>query len=157
MSIYEYGIGGNEVKLDVTEAIKDIPSNRTLMIQKLTEEAPFAPELVTTCRTTKDVFAHYKPKVNVTFETEEGVTVKEELSFHTVGDFNAKSIKKQCRHISGLNVKSEQYNKIAKQLGSNRALMKALANDDTKAAIIDVLKGALAELESVKKDEEDEG
>ena len=46
MSIYNYGIGGNEVKIDVNESISDIPSNRTLIVQKLTDEAPVAPECV---------------------------------------------------------------------------------------------------------------
>lgn len=154
MSMYEYGVGGNEVKLDVTEAIKDIPSNRTFFIQKLTEEAPFAPESVYDLRTTKAVFEHYKPKVNVTFETEDGITKKEELAFNSVADFKAKSLINNCNHLSGLNVQKEQYHKITKQLGSNRALMKALKSDETKAAIIDVVKGALEELAAVQKDEE---
>ena len=34
--MYNYGIGGNEVKLDASEAIADIASNRTLLVQKLT-------------------------------------------------------------------------------------------------------------------------
>ena len=33
-----YGIGGNEVKTDASEAFADIPQNRTLMAEKLTKE-----------------------------------------------------------------------------------------------------------------------
>lgn len=40
MAIYNYGIGGNEVKVDANESIAEIPSNRTLIVQKLTDEAP---------------------------------------------------------------------------------------------------------------------
>lgn len=39
MAIYNYGIGGNEVKVDANESIAEIPSNRTLIVQKLTDEA----------------------------------------------------------------------------------------------------------------------
>lgn len=46
MAIYNYGIGGNEVKVDANESIAEIPSNRTLIVQKLTDEAPAAPESV---------------------------------------------------------------------------------------------------------------
>lgn len=46
MAIYNYGIGGNEVKVDANESIAEIPSNRTLIVQKLTDEAPSAPESV---------------------------------------------------------------------------------------------------------------
>lgn len=34
--MYNYGIGGNEVKVDANESIAEIPSNRTLIVQKLT-------------------------------------------------------------------------------------------------------------------------
>jgi len=37
MAIYNYGIGGNEVKVDANESIAEIPSNRTLIVQKLYE------------------------------------------------------------------------------------------------------------------------
>ena len=46
MALYEYGVGGNEVKIDANEAIAEIPSNRTLLVQKLTEEAPLQPETI---------------------------------------------------------------------------------------------------------------
>ena len=41
MAMYSYGIGGQERKLDnASEAISDIPLNRTLLVQKLTTNAP---------------------------------------------------------------------------------------------------------------------
>ena len=56
MTIYNYGIGGNEVKVDANESIAEIPSNRTLIVQKLTDEAPAAPESVYGLETIEDVF-----------------------------------------------------------------------------------------------------
>ena len=40
-----YGIGGNEVKSDAAEAIQDIPQNRTLFVEKLTQDQPLKPEI----------------------------------------------------------------------------------------------------------------
>lgn len=37
MGLYQYGVGGNEVKVDANESIAEIPSNRTLFVQKLTD------------------------------------------------------------------------------------------------------------------------
>lgn len=45
MSMYNYGIGGNEVKVDANESIAEIPSNRTLIVQKLTDEDPVRPRV----------------------------------------------------------------------------------------------------------------
>ena len=35
MAIYNYGIGGNEVKVDANESIAEIPSNRTFLTSSL--------------------------------------------------------------------------------------------------------------------------
>ena len=61
MAIYDYGIGGNEVNVDANESIADIPSNRTLLVQKLTDEAPVSPETVYGLQTVEDVFEHFSP------------------------------------------------------------------------------------------------
>jgi len=103
-------------------------------------------------KTMKMVFEHFKPKSTLTFESEDGVTKKEEIEFKTVGDFKAKNLVKQSGHLSELNVQKEQYKQITKQLGSNRALMKALNDDAAKSAIIDVVKAALEELTALEKD-----
>ena len=38
MGILNYEIGGNEVKIDASEAIANIPENRTLLLEKLTAD-----------------------------------------------------------------------------------------------------------------------
>ena len=63
------GIGGNEVPLDASEAIFEIPQNRTLFAQKLTADDPVKPELVEGLTTVEKVFEHYKPEVKVDFES----------------------------------------------------------------------------------------
>lgn len=35
MELGNYGIGGNEVKLEASEGIADIPQNRTLMVPQI--------------------------------------------------------------------------------------------------------------------------
>ena len=43
--MFEYGIGGNERKLNnANEAFADIQMNRTIFVQKLTGEAPYVPQ-----------------------------------------------------------------------------------------------------------------
>ena len=38
MALLEYGIGGNEVRTDASEAIADIPENRSLIVEQLTAD-----------------------------------------------------------------------------------------------------------------------
>lgn len=65
IAIYNYGIGGNEVKVDANESIAEIPSNRTLIVQKLTDEAPATPESVYGLETIEDMFQRFEPTVDL--------------------------------------------------------------------------------------------
>lgn len=146
MSMYNYGIGGNEVKKDASEAISNIPSNRTLLIQKLTHEPPVTPEAVYKLETVEQVFEKFAPKIQAEFQDENGTDVKETINFNNLGDFNPKSIQENSQFLNKISVEKEQNAKIIRQLTSNRALKKALDNPDTRAAIIDALQSSLDEI-----------
>ena len=146
MAIYDYGIGGNEVNVDANESIADIPSNRTLLVQKLTDEAPVSPETVYGLQTVEDVFEHFSPSVNVEMQDDNGEDVLETMRFKNLGDFNADKLKENSAFLRKLDVEKEQNIKIARQLSSNKALLKALANPETRQAILDLLQSSLDEV-----------
>ncbi len=145
-----YGIGGTEVKGDASEAIADIPQNKTLVIEQLTGDAPIKPEFVEGLQTVEDVFAHYKPEVEVEFQKEDGSNAKEKLGFRNLGDFGAKGITQQSSFLKDLNTQREQYVKIGKQLKTNKLLRSAIENEETKTALIDALRALIAELDENK-------
>ena len=146
MAIYDYGICGNEENVDANESIADIPSNRTLLVQKLTDEAPVSPETVYGLQTVEDVFEHFSPSVNVEMQDDNGEDVLETMRFKNLGDFNADKLKENSAFLSKLDVEKEQNIKIARQLSSNKALLKALANPETRQAILDLLQSSLDEV-----------
>lgn len=148
MAMFEYGIGGNEVKIDASEAIADIPFNRTLLVEKLTADDPISPEKVEKLTCIEDVFAHFKPNIDVTFENEEGQEVDENFKFQTVADFTLKNMMQNSPFLRDLDNQKEFYNKIIKQLRSNKILQRALQNDETKAAFVEALKALSEELAS---------
>src|SRR5687768_5783421 len=118
--MFQYGIGGNEVKQQTSEALTELEQNRTLFIQKLTNDDPVKPQAVYDLKTVEEVFDHFKPEVNVEFQTEDGASANESLKFSNLGDFNAKSITQQSKFLKNLNVQQEQYQKIIKQLKNNK-------------------------------------
>lgn len=148
MALYDYGIGGNEVKVDANESIADIPSNRTLLVQKLTDDAPVSPEAVYGLQTVEEVFEHFSPSVELEMQNEKGEDVNETMAFKNLGDFNAKSIKEHSEFLSRLDVEKEQNIKIARQLSSNKALLKALKDPQTRQAIIDLLEASVDEIKN---------
>ena len=147
MALYNYGIGGNEVEVDANESIADIPSNRTLMVQKLTDEGPVTPETVEGLQTVEEVFEHFRPSVELELQDEEGNEIKEKVEFKNLADFAAKSLQEGSELMNRLNTEKEQNIKIAKQAASNKLLAKILANPESKEALMKVLEGSLEELE----------
>ena len=151
MALYEYGVGGNEVKIDANEAIAEIPSNRTLLVQKLTEEAPLQPETIYGLETLEDVFERFQPSVELEFQDQEGNEIPEKLDFKGLGDFSAKKLKENSPFLSQLNIEREQYLKISRLLSSNKALLKSLSDEEARAEMIQVLEASLVELEDASR------
>lgn len=145
-----YGIGGTEVKTDANEAFQEIPQNRTLLVEKLTQDPAIKPVIQGGLQTIEDVFEHYKPEVEVDFEDSEGVSNKETLSFKNLGDFGAKGITNQSEFLKGLSAEKDQYLKVVKQLKTNKLLKTALEDPEAKQALLDSIRALLTEIEENK-------
>ncbi|WP_029906680.1 hypothetical protein [Prevotella sp. 10(H)] len=151
MAIFEYGIGGNEVRVDSSESIAAIPENRTLMVEQLTSDEPVNPEVVTGLSTIEQVFEHYKPQKEVELENAEGQSVSEVFHFANVGDFSVKNMTEQSPFLSQINGEKEFWESLKKQLRSNKVLQRALENSESKQAFLESLQGILAELKEADK------
>lgn len=149
--MYNYGIGGNEVKIDANESIADISSNRTLLVQKLTDDAPPTPEMIYGLDTIEAVFEKFSPSLELEHTDENGADIKENLAFNNLGDFNVKNIKANSPFLNKLDIEKDQYLRISRQLSSNKALMKALNDAETKDAFIKVLEESIKEIEQAEQ------
>jgi len=150
MPLEPYGIGGTEVKTDAFEAFADIPQNRVLLAEKLTDLPPVKPEIVEGLTNVEAVFAHFAPSIAMDFETEDGATKREELRFTGLQDFGANGITSQSAYLTQLDIKRKQYQKIVKQLKTNKLLKQALADKETKENLLGVLKVLVQELNGTK-------
>jgi hypothetical protein len=148
MAMFEYGIGGNVEKIDASEAIADIPHNRTLLVEKLTADDPIHPEKVEKLETIEAVFGHFKPNIDVDFEDADGQEVTENFRFKTVADFLINNMTKSSPFLNGLDNQKAFYNKMLKQLRTNKIMQRALQNADGREAFVEVLQLLLAEMEA---------
>lgn len=139
MGILNYEIGGNERPVEASEAIGNIPQNRTMFVGKLTADDPISPETVEGLKTIDDVYAKFQPNVDVEFETAEGESVKENFRFSNTGDFQVKQMTERSDFLKGLAIEQEFYEKLVKQLRSNKILQKALENEEARQGMIDAL------------------
>ena len=148
--MFDYGIGGQERKLDVNESIVDIPQNRTLLIEKLTADPALRPDIVEGLKTVSDVFQHFQPQQEVEFETEEGSSISETLRFQALSDFGRKGVIAQSAYLQELNMTFEDLQRYVKQLKSNKILKTVLENPEAKAAYMSSIEVMIRELEEAK-------
>lgn len=146
MNLENYGIGGNEVKIDASEGIADIPQNRTLLAELLTKDEPVAPEIVGGLTSIDDVFAHFKPEIDIEFSDAEGRPVEENFRFQNVGDFAVKKITEQSPFLSNLHTEKEFADRQEKALRSNKVLQRTLENPETRQAYMNTLSLVLDDL-----------
>jgi hypothetical protein len=131
----------------VGEGFVEISPNKTLFIQKLTNEAPIKPEIIEDLQTVEQVFGYFKPNCDVELDKEDGSTTKENFAFTGLGDFDIKNITNKSDYLKNLSLENDAYLKIIKQLKSNKSLKNVIENPETKNAFVNALKALAFELE----------
>jgi hypothetical protein len=142
----EVEIGGQLVPRQSFEAISNISSNKTLLVQKLTSK-PTKIEPVKGLKTIDEVFDHFKPGVEVEFEEENGAQRKEEIKFKSLLDFRKEGIIDQSDFLLKLQSQQDACNAIIKKLRSNKILKAALENPEAKKNFLGALQALIDEID----------
>ena len=132
-----------------------IDQNKTLMIDQYTTDVDAGnPEFVADIQNIGDAFAHFKPKVNVTFTDAEGGAVEETLKFNELRDFEAQGGKgrlvQNSEFLSGIKEDIDTNAKIRKSIEQNRKLRDILKEAGSREELKAMLQGMLEELEATK-------
>ena len=132
-----------------------IDQNKTLMIDQYTSDVEAGnPEFVEDIQNIGDAFAHFKPKVNVTFTDAEGGAVEETLEFGELRDFEANGGKgklvKNSNFLSGIKEEIDTNEKIRKSIEQNRKLRDILKEAGSREELKQMLQSMLDELEGAK-------
>ena len=132
-----------------------IDQNKTLMIDQYTSDVePGNPEFVEDIQNIGDAFAHFKPKVNVTFTDAEGGAVEETLKFGELRDFEAQGGKgklvQNSNFLSGVKEEIDTSAKIRKSIEQNRKLRDILKDAGSREELKEMLQSMLDELEGAK-------
>jgi len=132
-----------------------IDQNKTLMIDQYTTDVDSGdPELVEDIQNIEDAFAHFKPKVDVTFTDADGGSVDETLKFGEIRDFEANGGKgrlvENSPFLSGVKMKIETNQKIRKSIEQNRKLRDILKEAGSRAELKEVLQSMLDELQAAE-------
>lgn len=133
--------------------VNPIDNNKTLFIDQFTADVdPGNPEFVEDIQNINDAFAHFKPKVEVTFTDEEGGAVDETLHFNELRDFEANGGKgrlvENSPFLSGVKEKIDVNFKIRKSIEQNRKLRDILKDPSAREELKEMLENMLDELNS---------
>lgn len=138
------------VDIDVGPDVTIIPDNNTLMLEQLTDKAPTKPE-VKEFQNLKEVFDHFQPEKEISFEDEKGVPQKEKLSFDGLNDFGTDGLTKNSEFLKTVKNKKEVYEKFVETVKKNAILRGALADPDAKEQLVKGLQAMLTELDDSLK------
>ena len=132
--------------------VSALDTNKTLMIDQYTLDASAEdPELYEDAETISDVFAHFKPNVEVNFTDEAGGTVTETLQFREIKDFEADGGKgnlvANSEFLSNVKEKMDNAAKMKKQIEQNKKLRDILKDAGSKEELKTYLQELLKELE----------
>ena len=144
--INEVEIGGQLVPRQSFEAISNISSNKTLLVQKLTSK-PTKVEPIKGLKTIDGVFNHFKPGIEVEFEEENGATRKEEIKFNSLLDFRKEGIVEQSKFLLNLQSQQDSCNGIVKKLKTNKILKLAIENPEAKKSFLAALQALINEID----------
>ncbi len=137
--------------VNTSDAIVEFPQNRTLMVEQLTDTPPSKAEIQKDFACLQDLFDHYQPNIkNLEYEDLQGKTVKEDLAFRELKDFEPDSVIKNSQFLSDLKMTRDSYDKVEQQLMRNKALRDALSNEESRQNLVKSLQALLAELQQNK-------
>ncbi|MDO7135890.1 hypothetical protein [Algibacter lectus] len=128
-----FGFDGSSKNND---GVQEIPSNKSLLIQKLTDLPPLLPDVVKGLQNTEAVFKHFKPSVNVVFDNLDKGMVKETIRFTDMLDFEVEKIVSRSDFLTELELKKRIYFDIVNKLQNNGELKEHLKNKDSKTALL---------------------
>ena len=152
---------------DSSAGIEGLSQNKTLYVDQFTADVTFdnrglAMEEVEEDgqkrgvypRTMKEVFAYFKPKVEVDFSGDGGETKKEVLNFKEMKDFEVNNGKgnliTNSPFLSDLRSKKENCENVQKTIEKNARLRDILKDPDGRGELKMLLESLLAELEANK-------
>jgi predicted component of type VI protein secretion system len=142
-----YGVGATSMPIETNVALGPLPQNKTMVVQKLTNDEQPEPELVKGLENMEMVFEKFQPKIEIDFLNEDGSTTGEEIKYNKLTDFQPSSIIAQSPHLTELKSQAEEYNNISTRIKSNASLQKLLSDPDQKDAFLGVLNNLIKELQ----------
>ena len=124
----------HEREADLTMGVEILDTNKTLFVAAMNDQAGENPEPIQ-CRTMSEVFDTFKPKAEISVESEDGATSDAEIKFNRVGDFLPESVIEQSPALRAQHTELLLLKDLMNQLRNNKSLRKAVDSPDRDVLI----------------------
>ena len=134
------------------EDIEKFPQNRTLYVDQFSEDGPYGDldRTVFQAQNLEEVFAHYRPSVDIELLTEEGGVVTEHFTMLSIDDFEDEHLMAQSETLQAATLRMETYNNIICQLERNKNLRDTLNDETVRGELNDIVKFFLLTIQEGK-------
>jgi len=144
-SLYGYSIGATIETQERGADVNIVPDNRTLIALPLNDEPDIEAD-PTRLKNMKEVFTHYKPKVEVDLKNLEGEADMKELKFSALRDFNKDGIIAQAPVLQQLQQQEETYARYIDIINNNEKLRGILGDPEMKKEFLELVDMLVEEL-----------
>ena len=145
-TLYGHQIGANINEKDAPQSVKIVPDNKTLIALPFNDNHDVEVDPVR-LKSVSEIFEHYKPSREVDFTDLEGDTKEVNLQFNSLKDFTKEGVIAQSALLKTLEEQGEVYAKFADILQTNDKLKAALATEEGKKDLLELIDTLVAELE----------
>ena len=73
--------------MTLPKVLRKFHKTERYLVEQLTKDEPVAPEVIAGLTNIDEVFAHFRPEIDIEFSDAEGAPVEENFRFQNVGDF----------------------------------------------------------------------
>jgi type VI secretion system ImpB/VipA family protein len=139
-------IGAEHVRDNVlTMGVEVLKTDKTLFVAPMNDEAGENPQPVQ-CRTMSEVFANFRPKADISVETEDGSTSDAEIRFERLADFLPDQVVEQSPTLKAIQTELVVLKDLLNQLRNNKTLRRAVDSPQEREILLKGIQHARAAL-----------
>lgn len=145
-TIYGYRIGANIKEPEAPSEVKLVPDNKTLVAMAFNDNHDEDVKPIR-LKSTKEIFANYKPNKEVVLKTPDGESEDLTLEFKNLKDFTKEGIIAQSDLLQQLKREVDTYTRMIDVFQHNNKIQNVIANEEQKKEFIELLETLIQELE----------
>lgn len=137
---------------ETQDGVIGFPQNRTLYVDKFTDEGPLSDEdrKGFQAKNIAQAFSHYNPSKIIEITTQEGISTDEKFEFKNIDDFSDNRLIDQSETLHDTKAQVDAYSSVINKLEKNKTLRSALNDEASRNELQNALEALLEEIRNAE-------